>query len=97
LPIVSTRLKAMPDLAASPSFQFEVHGLTPPDRHFSALTELCCAIQTVRNAIAAERAHFRASVIGHFQERGLTECRATLDIPVVGLGEASLLSGRAPR
>jgi allantoin racemase len=87
-----TRLQAMLDGVAAPGVRFEVHGLTPPDRYFGPLTEFRCAIQTVRNAIGAERCGYDAFVIGHFQEPGLLECRATLDVPVVALGEAALLT-----
>jgi Asp/Glu/hydantoin racemase len=90
-----TRLQAALDAAAAPGFAFEVHGLTPPDRHFHPLTEFRCAAQTIRNALAAERAGYGAFVIGHFQEPGLLECRASLGIPVVGLGEATLLQACA--
>jgi hypothetical protein len=41
--------------------------------------------------LEAERAGYDAFVIGHFQEPGLTECRGAVDIPVVGLGEATML------
>lgn len=80
------------DEAAAPDSRFEVQGLSPPDRHFHPLTELRCATQVARNAIAAERDGYDAFVIGHFQEPGLLEARGTLDIPVIGLGEASLLA-----
>ena len=86
------RLQAALDAAASPGIRFEVHGLDPPDRHFHPLTEFRCAAQTIRNAIEAERAGYDAFVIGHFQEPGLLETRGALDIPVIGLGEANLLS-----
>lgn len=86
------RLQAFLDNAASPGIRFEVHGLDPPDRHFHPLTEFRCAAQTIRNALLAERAGYDAFVIGHFQEPGLLEIRGAVDIPVVGLGEASMLS-----
>ena len=86
------RLQAFLDKAAGPGIKFEVHGLDPPDRHFHPLTEFRCAAQTIRNAIAAERAGYDAFVIGHFQEPGLLEIRGTLDIPVIGLGEATMLA-----
>lgn len=86
------RLQAFLNKAAGPGVSFEVHGLDPPDRHFHPLTEFRCAIQVVRNAIEAERAGYDAFVIGHFQEPGLLEIRATVDIPVLGLGEANLLA-----
>jgi Asp/Glu/hydantoin racemase len=86
------RLQAFLGGAASPGIRFEVHGLDPPDRHFHPLTEFRCAAQTIRNALEAERAGYDAFVIGHFQEPGLLQIRGALDIPVVGLGEASLLA-----
>lgn len=75
---------------AAPQVCFEVHGVSPPDRHLSALTEFRCAAQVIRNGIQAQQQGYDAFVIGHFQEPGLDECRAALDIPVVGLGEAAL-------
>jgi allantoin racemase len=87
------RLKTFLDAGAAPGNTFEVHGLDPPDRHFHPLTEFRCAAQTIRNALEAERAGYDAFVIGHFQEPGLLEIRGAVDIPVIGLGEASLLAG----
>jgi Asp/Glu/hydantoin racemase len=86
------RLQAFLKSVAAAGTIFEVHGLDPPDRHFHPLTEFRCAAQVIRNAIEAERSGFDAFVIGHFQEPGLLEIRGTLDIPVVGLGEANLLT-----
>src|SRR6185437_7791144 len=43
-------------------------------------------------ALEAERAGYDAFVIGHFQEPGLLQIRGAVDIPVIGLGEASLLT-----
>jgi allantoin racemase len=86
------RLQAFLDKAAGAGTRFEVHGLDPPDRHFHPLTEFRCAAQTIRNALEAERAGYDAFVIGHFQEPGLLEIRGAVDIPVVGLGEASMLT-----
>lgn len=57
------------------------------------MTEFRCAAQTIRNAVEAERAGYDAFIIGHFQEPGLLEIRGVIDIPVVGLGEATLLAG----
>ncbi len=86
------RLQAYLDKAAGPGVKFEVHGLDPPDRHFHALTEFRCAAQTIRNALEAERAGYDAFVIGHFQEPGLLQIRGAVDIPVIGLGESSMLA-----
>lgn len=75
----------------SPGISVDVHGIRPPDRFFHPVTEFRCAEQTIRAALEAERAGYDAFVIGHFQEPGLTECRGAVDIPVIGLGEATLL------
>ena len=75
---------------ASSDVRFEVHSITPPVSFLGSLTEFRCARQIIANAIEAERQGYDAFVIGHFQEPGLTECRAAVDIPVLGLGEASI-------
>jgi allantoin racemase len=67
-----------------------VAGLSPPDRFFSRLTELRCAVLAVDNAIESEEQGYDAFVLGHFQDPGLYEARSACRIPVVGLGEASL-------
>jgi allantoin racemase len=72
-------------------YEVEVHGMRPADRFLHPLTELRCSMQMIRNALAAERAGYGAFVIGHFQEPGLAAARAAVDIPVIGLGEATLL------
>jgi allantoin racemase len=86
------RLQALLNQVASSGIRFEVHGLDPPDHSFHVLTEFRCAAQTIRNALEAERAGYNAFVIGHFQEPGLLEIRGTVNIPVVGLGEANVLA-----
>jgi Asp/Glu/hydantoin racemase len=85
------RLQECLSAHASPHVRFEVAGVSPPDRHLSPLTEFRCAAQAIRHAIDAEREGCDAFVIGHFQEPGLVECRAAVDIPVIGLGEATML------
>ena len=86
------RLQAFLNSVSATGTVFEVHGLDPPDRHFHPLTEFRCAAQAIRHAMEAERAGYDAFVIGHFQEPGLLEIRGALDIPVIGLGEANLLT-----
>ena len=86
------RLQALLQSVAAPSIGFEVHGLDPPDHLFHPLTEFRCAAQTIRNALEAERAGYDAFIIGHFQEPGLLEIRGAVDIPVIGLGEATMLA-----
>lgn len=89
-PYVS-RLKQHLTAYAAPHVRFEVHGVSPPDRHLGALSELRCAVEAIRSAIEAERQGCAAFVLGHFREPGLVECRSALEIPVVGLGEATML------
>ena len=76
---------------ADPQIRFEVRGISPPDRHLSPLSEFRCAAQMIRNAIEAEAQGYDAVVIGHFQEPGLTETRTAVDVPVIGLGESTIL------
>ena len=80
---------------SAPGVTVDVHGISPADRHFHAITEFRCAEQTIHAALRAEREGYDAFVIGHFQEPGLVECRGAVDIPVVALGEASLLQACA--
>jgi allantoin racemase len=86
------RLQGMLHSVAGPNCIFEVHGLDPPDHFFHPLTEFRCAAQTIRNALEAERAGYDAFIIGHFQEPGLLEIRGAVDVPVIGLGEATFLA-----
>ncbi|HMB60201.1 MAG TPA: aspartate/glutamate racemase family protein [Xanthomonadales bacterium] len=76
---------------ADPGFEFVVQGLSPPDTGLHALTEFRCAAQTIKNALKAQEEEYDAFVIGHFQEPGLSEIKACLSIPVIGLGEANML------
>jgi allantoin racemase len=76
---------------ASAGITVDVHGIAPPDRFFHPITEFRCAQHAIRAAIEAERAGYDAFVIGHFQEPGLTESRGAVNIPVIGLGEATML------
>jgi allantoin racemase len=68
----------------------DVVGLTPPDRSFGRLTELRCAVLAVDNALEAAERDYDAFAFGHFQDPGLYEARSAVDIPVTGLGEATL-------
>jgi Asp/Glu/hydantoin racemase len=85
------RLRARLAALAAPGTVVEVHGLSPPIRHFHALSEFRCAALAVRNALRAEAEGYDAFILGHFQEPGLTELRGAVDIPVVSLGEACML------
>ena len=87
------RLRAHLDSRKASDTVIDIHGLSPPDRHFHPITEFRGAHQTIRNAIRAEKEGYDAFVIGHFPDPGLQECRGAVDIPVIGLGEATLLHG----
>ncbi len=85
------RLRARLRRLAAPGTEIDVHGMSPPDRYFHALTEFRCADKTIQAALRSEREGYDAFVIGHFQEPGLLECRGTVGIPVISLGEATML------
>ncbi len=69
---------------------FEVHGISPPDLELHRITEFRCAAQVLRNAVTAQQQGYDAFAIGHFQDGGLYEARAVVEIPVLALGEASM-------
>lgn len=69
----------------------DVKGITPHDSYAHALVEMRCAREMICNAVQAERDGYDAVIVGHFQDSGLYEARAVVDIPVVSLGEASML------
>jgi len=85
------RLRARLAALAGPGVAIDLHGMVPPDRHFHPLSEFRGAQATIAAALRAEAEGCAAFVIGHFQEPGLTECRGAVDIPVIGLGEATML------
>ena len=85
------RLEEYLNITASAGVSVKVIGMTPPAREFGRLQEFRCAASAIKNAILAERDGADAFVIGHFQEPGLYEARSAVSIPVVGVGEATLL------
>jgi Asp/Glu/hydantoin racemase len=74
-----------------PDFAFTLNTTTPPVTTTHALTEFRAARNFIRNVIEAERQGYDAVAINHFQDAGLMEAKAAVDIPVLGLGETSLL------
>jgi Asp/Glu/hydantoin racemase len=75
---------------AEPGTTVDVHGTTPPDRHFGRLTEFRCAALAIDNALEAAEQGYDAFVMGHFQDPGLFEARSAVRCPVLGLGETTL-------
>ena len=69
----------------------EIKGINPPDAYAHSLSEFRCAREMITNAIMADRNGYDGFAIGHFQDAGLYEARASVDIPVHSLGEASML------
>lgn len=74
-----------------PEFDIEFHTTTPPATTTHALTEFRIARALIRSAVAAEQAGYDAFAINHFQDAGLAEAKSAVDIPVLGLGETTLL------
>jgi allantoin racemase len=86
-----TRLDAYLQSVSGTGFEIGVAGIQPGDRYLHPITEFRCAAQVIANALTAEREGYDAFVIGHFQEPALAEARAAVDIPVIGLGEVTML------
>lgn len=74
-----------------PGTTVDIKGITPHDSYAHPIVEFRCAREVICNAVKAEREGYDAFVIGHFQDAGLYEARSVVDIPVVGLGESSML------
>ncbi len=85
-------LQAYLNRIAAPGTEVEVFGMVPPDRDFGRLSELRCGIQAIDAGIGAEEDGYDCFVMGHFQDPCLYDLRATLSIPVIGAGEATLLA-----
>lgn len=85
------RLREYLNEIAEPGTTVDVHGTTPPDRGFGRLTELRCSVLAVDGALEAAEQGYDGFVMGHFQDPGLYAARSAVTIPVVGIGEASLL------
>jgi Asp/Glu/hydantoin racemase len=85
--LLHNQLKA----CAGAGVTYEVIGIRPPDTELHRLTETRCAMRVVANAVAAERDGCDAFMVGHYQDSGLHEARSAVQIPVLGLGETSML------
>ena len=71
--------------------EIHIEGITPFDSYAHPLVEFRCAREMIVNAIRAEREGYDAFIVGHFQDSGLYEARAAVDIPIIALGEATML------
>lgn len=79
------------DNIVSPGTTIDIRGITPFDSYAHPLVEFRCAREMICNAVEAERQGYDAFVVGHFQDAGLYEARSAVDIPVIALGEATML------
>ena len=86
-----SRLEAYLGSVASQGCQVEVFGIRPGARYPGPITDVRCAAQVIANVLTAEQQGYDAFVIGNFQEAGLAEARSAVRIPVIGLGEATML------
>ncbi|MFL6796173.1 MAG: aspartate/glutamate racemase family protein [Xanthobacteraceae bacterium] len=83
----------LPHIAActDPDFEVKFTTMTPSVTTVHALSEFRFSREVIRGAIEAERQGYDAFFMNHFQDVGLYEARAAVKIPVLGLGEATLL------
>jgi Asp/Glu/hydantoin racemase len=87
------RLRAHLDDIVDPGTVVDIKGITPHDSYAHPIVEFRCAREVICNAVTAQEQGYDAFVIGHFQDSGLYEARSMVDIPVLALGEASMLYG----
>jgi allantoin racemase len=85
--------KLLPHMKActDPGFEIEFKTMTPSVTTVHALSEFRFSRAVVRGAIQAEREGYDVFFMNHFQDVGLYDARASVKIPVLGLGEATLL------
>ncbi len=83
----------LPHLLActDPGFALDFKTMTPSVTTVHALSEFRFSRAVIRGAIEAEREGYDVFFMNHFQDVGLYEARAAVNIPVLGLGEATLL------
>ena len=74
-----------------PDFEVEFKTMTPSVTTVHALSEFRFSREVIRGAIQAEREGYDVFFMNHFQDVGLYEARAAVKMPVLGLGEATLL------
>lgn len=88
----ATTLRRQLQEAASPGTEVEVHGLSAgrgvADQY--RYLEMLDAQEIVENGLRAEREGYDAVLVGNIFEPGLYELREQLNIPVIGLCEASV-------
>jgi Asp/Glu/hydantoin racemase len=71
--------------------QIDIRGITPFDSYAHPLVEFRCAREMICNAVQAEKEGYDAFIVGQFQDAGRYEARTVVDIPIIALGEATML------
>jgi Asp/Glu/hydantoin racemase len=89
--IYGQHLREHLDAIVDKGTQVDIKGISPHDSYAHPIVEFRCAREVICNAVQAEREGYDAFVIGHFQDAGLYEARSVTDLPVISLGEASML------
>src|SRR4030095_7330599 len=74
-----------------PDFEATFHTTTPPATTTHSITEFRIARNLIRNAVEAEKQGYAAMPITHSQDAGLAEEKSAVPLPVLGLGETTLL------
>ena len=85
--LVERHLKRILD----PGTSYVFNTTSPPATTTHAITEYRIGRNLIKNAVEAERQGCAAMVITHFQDAGLAEVKSVVDIPVIGLGETTLM------
>lgn len=86
-----SRLEPFMRRVVAPEFDFSFNTVTPPATTTHAITEFRMARAFIRNAVRAEREGYDVVAITHFQDAGLAEAKSVVEIPVLGLGETTLM------
>jgi hypothetical protein len=75
--------KLLPHVQAcvDPEFEVEFHTTTPSVTTVHALSEFRFSREVIRGAIRAEREGYDVFFMNHFQDVGMYEARATVQIP----------------
>ena len=79
------------DAIKDPGTEIHIRGITPYDSYAHPIMEWRCSREMMVHAVQAEKEGYDGFINGHFQDGGLYEVRSMVDIPVVSLGEASML------
>jgi Asp/Glu/hydantoin racemase len=84
------QLDAVLGAAKAKHVEFEIRGLSLPSMSPGRLTEFRCSALMLADLFQVPSGYYDAVVLGHFQDTGLYELRSSLDIPVIGMGEAAM-------